>query len=146
MLFGEENYDLNFNRNTEDKIFKNNEIIKTDELDQNNSKENYSEIKIQNNIKNEDLNLSNISSEFITMNSKNISVEEKLANCILNKSEVILNTKKEGEKLVFIFESVFFGKHHIFISYRKLLEIKEYLKKINNILAKNFIKYMEFLE
>ena len=142
ILFGEENYEFifkNSNRNIEDKIFKKSEIIKTDELDQKYSKENLSEIKSQNNIKDEDLNLSNISSKFITMNSRNItynynsdqkkiSKEEKLANCILNKSEVILNSKKEGEKLVFIFESVNYGEHHIFISYKKLLEIKEYLK------------------
>ena len=142
ILFSEENYEFtfqNFNRNIEDKIFKKSEIINTDELDQIYSKENFSEIKSQNNIKDEDLNLSNISSKFVTLNSRNIaynynseqkkiSKEEKLANCILNKSEVILNSKKEGEKLVFIFESVNYGEHHIFIIYKKLLEIKEYLK------------------
>ena len=30
---------------------------------------------------------------------KKMCNEEKLANCILKNSEVILNTKKEGEKL-----------------------------------------------
>ena len=47
-LFGEEIYEpifQNFNRNTEDKIFKKSEIIKTDELNENNTKDNYSEIK-----------------------------------------------------------------------------------------------------
>ena len=159
-LFGEEIYEpifQNFNRNTEDKIFKKSEIIKTDELNENNTKDNYSEIKSQNNIENEDLNLSYSSSKFITMDSKKIthnynfeqkkiSNEEKLANCILKNSKVILNTKKEGEKLFFIFENISYGDHHISVSYEKLLEIKEYLKKFENIISNSFIKYMDFLE
>jgi len=52
------------------------------------------------------------------------SIEEKLANLLLKKTEVILNTKKKGEKLSFIYESVSYGDHHIFISYEKLLQIK----------------------
>ena len=77
---------------------------------------------------------------------KKMCNEEKLANCILKNSEVILNTKKEGEKLFFIFENISYGDHHISVSYEKLLEIKEYLKKFENIISNSFIKYMDFLE
>ena len=77
---------------------------------------------------------------------KKMCNEEKLANCILKDSKVILNTKKEGEKLFFIFENISYGDHHIIVSYEKLLEIKEYLKKFENIISNSFIKYMEFLE
>ena len=163
-LFDEENYGFichNFNENTEDKNAKKSEIIKTNELDKNNTKENKSENKVQNNIENEDLNLSMLSSNVITMNSKKItqnyiseqekvynkeSNEEKLSKRILKKSEVILNIKKEGEKIVFKFESVSYGDHHILLSYEKLLDIKKYLEKSENKISKSFIKYMEFLE
>ena len=73
------------------------------------------------------------------------SNEEKLAKRILKKSEVILNTKKEGEKIVFKFESVSYGDHHILLSYEKLLDIKKYLEKSEDKISKSFIKYMEFL-
>jgi len=74
--------------------------------------------------------------------------EEELVNQILKKSEVFLNTKKEGEKLIFIFESISYGDHHIFISYEKLQQFKEFFinNRIESIIAKSFIKYMDFLE
>ena len=79
---------------------------------------------------------------------KNLCIEEKLANLLLKKSEVILNTKNEGEKRFFIFESVNYGDYHIFINYDKLLQIKEYFitHKIESIIAKSYFKYMEFLD
>jgi hypothetical protein len=94
------------------------------------------------------------------MNSKNIpientnnseqtkSIKEQLAYRLLKKSTVILKTKKEGEKLSFFFESVNYGDNHIFISYDKSLKIKEYFikNKIESIITKSFVKYMEFLD
>ena len=158
-IFGKENYEFTFkyfNENIKDnKIDKKNRIRKADKFSQINTKENFSGIKNQNNIENEDSNLLSISTKFQSFDSRNMSNnsepkkmcdEEKLASRILKKSEVILSTKKEGEKLVFLFESVNYGDHHIFINYEKLLEIKENLTKIENIIAKSFIKYMEFLK
>jgi len=135
-IFGKENYEFAF------EYF--NENIKE-------------EIKIQKNIEKD---ISNLLSASTKMESKNIDIEkinhseqkklcieEKLANNLLRKSEVILNTKKKGEKLDFIFENISYGDYHIFISFDKLVQIKEYfiINKIENIITKSFIKYMEFL-
>jgi DNA-binding transcriptional regulator YhcF (GntR family) len=136
-IFGKENYEFALkyiNENIEDnKTAKTKGIRKEIKFNQNNTQENYSEIKNQINIENEDSNLLTISTKFQSFESKNMnnnseqtkSFEEKLAKRILKKSEVILNTKKVGEKLIFTFESVSYGDHHIFISYEKLLNIKK---------------------
>ena len=158
-IFGKEKYEFtlgNFKENKEDNnnVTEKHEIIKANELGKSNIKQYY------NNIENQDSNLSSLSSKFMAMDFKNITHnysseaktlcnnEEKLANHILKKSEVILNTKKEEEKLVFIFESVRYGDSHILTSYERLLIIKEYFikNKIKSIISRSFIKYLEFLE
>ena len=156
-IFGKENYEFaltNFDENIkENKIKKRNGIRKIYEY----TKENYSGIKIPLNIENEDSNSLSLSTKFQSMDSKNLSnnsepkklyKEEKLSNHILAKSNIILNGKKEKEKLVFIYESVSYGDHHIFISYKKLQQIKEYFRtnSIESIIANSFIKYVDFLE
>ena len=159
-IFGKENYEFSLQlfskKMLDDKIIENNEEINTDKVDKN-IKPNYYEIKNQNNIENDSLNLLSASTK---MNSKNIpmiitnnsiktkSIEEKLADRLLKKSIVIAKTKKEGEKLFCFFESLNYGDNHIFISYDKSLKIKEYFitNKIESIIAKSYIKYMEFLD
>ena len=159
-IFGKENYDFSLKYLSEkildDKIIDNNEEISTDKFDKN-IKPNYNGIKNQYNIENDSSNLLNASTK---MNSKNIpmeitnnseqakSFEEKLAYRLLKKSGVIINTRKEGEKLSFFFESLNYGDSHIFISYDKSLKIKEYFitNKIESIIAKSYVKYMEFLD
>ena len=155
-IFGKESYEfvLNYyNENTEDsKNVEKNEIIKTKEFYKNNENENNSKIKYQFNSEKEDS-----STKFHTTDSKKITIchnyeqkrlcrEEKIAYRILKKSEAILNTKKEGNKFVFKYESVRYGDHHILISYEKLLQIKECLNSIESIISESFIKYMEFLK
>jgi len=159
-IFGKENYNFSlkyFSENIlDDKIIDNNEEISTHKFDKN-IKPNYNGIKNQYNIENDSSNLLNASTK---MNSKNIpmeitnnseqakSFEEKLAYRLLKKSGVIINTRKEGEKLSFFFESLNYGDSHIFISYDKSLKIKEYFitNKIESIIAKSYVKYMEFLD
>ena len=172
-IFGKENYEFaiqNFNEKMNDENFEKYSKIITDKPEKK-IKEDYNGIKNQNNIKNDSLNLLSASTK---MNSKSIqmektytseqpksiqmektnnseqpkSIEEKLASLLLKKSEVILNTKNEGEKLSFIYDRVSYGDHHIFISYDKLLQIKEYFikNKIESIIAKSYTKYMEFLD
>ena len=159
-IFGKENYEFAlkyFNENMDDKFPEKDKRKDIDKQDKNNTKENYNAIKNQNNIENSSLNLLSSSTKLDstsipiikTNNSQQIkSYEEKLANHILEKSEVILNTKKEAEKLFFLFESVSYGNNHIFISNDKLEQIKQYLKnnKIENKIAKSYFKYMEFLD
>ena len=159
-IFGKENYEFAlkyFNENMDDnKNFEKNKKIDIDKLDKNNTKENYKGIKNQNNLEKDSLNLLSKSTK---MYSKNIpmektnnserakSIEEKLANRLLKKSEIILNIKKE-EKLSFNFESITYGDNHTFISYDKLQQIKLYLikNKIESLIAKSYAKYMEFLD
>ena len=157
-IFGKENYDFYLKYFSEN--IKNNKITKKNgnrKTNKNNKKENTNEINKQISTENEDSNLLSLSTKHQSFNSKNSSniseqkkiyKEEKLANNILKKSEIILNTKKEEGKPVFIFENVSYGEYHIFVSYEKLLLIKEYFikNKIESIIAKSFIKYMEFLE
>ena len=163
-IFGKENYEFvlqYFNENKNDnKNVETNKNINTDKYDKNNTKENYSGIKKQNNRENGVLNIFSSKSTKVQTTDKNnieleqnnnlsehkLSIEEKLANHILTKSEVILNTKKEEGKLSFIFDSVNYGNYQIFISYEKLQQIEKYLNSIQNITAKSFMKYMEFLD
>ena len=158
-IFGKEKYQFflqHFNEKIlDDKLIENNGEISTDKLGKN-TKPNHYGIKNQN-IENDSLNLLSASTK---MNSKNIpientnnseqtkSIKEQLAYRLLKKSTVILKTKKEGEKLSFFFESVNYGDNHIFISYEKSLKIKEYFitNKSKSIIAKSYVKYMEFLD
>ena len=127
-IFGKKNYEFTLKYLNENY---NNKKMKINILDENNVKENYSEVNNQNNVE--------------KYNSKLLSL---LANHILKKSEVILNTKKKGDKLYFIFDSVSFGDYHIYINYEKLLQIKEFFikNKIESKISKSFFKYMEFLD
>ena len=160
-IFGKENYEFAlkyFNENMDDnKNVEKYKKIDKDRLDKNNEKENYNEIKKQNILKNDSLNLltsstkmdsKNIPIEKINNSEQTISFEEKLANHLIKKSEIILNKKKEGEKFSFNFESVNYGNNHIFISYDKLQQIKQYLinNKIESKISKSYAKYMEFLD
>ena len=160
-IFCKEKYEFflhYYNKNTEENTnTEKNEIIKTDDLCKNNTKENYTRIINQYNTENEDSNLLSITTKFHTMGSKSIinnseqkkmCYKEKLAIRILNKSKVILNSKAEGGKLTFIFESVNYGDYNISINNEKLLQIKQYFiqNKIESLIAKSYFKYMEFLD
>ena len=132
-IFNKGNYEFTLkylNENYENSIG-NNKKKKIDTLDKNNAKENYNEFINQNNKENYNSNLLCL-----------------LANHILKKSEIILNAKKEGDKLYFIYDSASFGDYHIFINYEKMLQIKEYFikNKIESIISKSYFKYIKFLD
>ena len=158
-IFGMENYEYVLycdKENTENNTEKN-EMIKLDELYKNNEKEKYFRNKYQIITEKEDSNELTTTSIFHTIDSKSLTnnseqkkicKEEKLANHILKKSKVILNTKKEKGKLVFIFENISYGEYNISINNEKLLDIKKYFinNKIESIIVKSYLKYMEFLD
>jgi len=162
-IFGKENYEFAlkyFNGNVRhNKNVKTNKDIKTNKYDKNINKKNNKGIKSQNNIENGGSNkLASESTKVQSADKENAELEQindsseqkkiyiKLANHILTKSKVFLNTKKEREKLIFIFDSISYGNYNIFISYEKLQQIKKNLNSIQNKTAESFIKYMEFLE
>ena len=72
--------------------------------------------------------------------------EEEIAELILKESKLRFLTQKNGEEMTFIYDQNIIVNKNMVVEYKELNNCREYFlkNKTETVLAKNFLKFMEF--